>query len=1011
MFPLFRIRLTAIGAVALAAAIPAASQQNQVPQPGIPQDSPVKGVPVPQQPVPVPAAPSTAPIPVVQPGPVQTADEPWLYKGSDIPPDPAWRFGTLPNGLRYAVRHNGVPPGQVAIRVRIDAGSLMESDSERGFAHLLEHLSFRGSQYVPDGESKRLWQRLGVTFGSDTNASTTFTETVYKLDLPSATAQGLDESMKVLAGMMAQPTLSQEAIAAERPVVLAEQRERLNPRVRFSDTTRELFFAGQPLAERSPIGTIETLNAATPAAVQAFHNRWYRPDRATVVVAGDADPAVLEAAIKKHFTAWTAEGRATPAPDFGKPLTDKPASAVSVEPSLPPVVSMAILRPWNITADTVIFNQERMVDQIAIRILNRRLESRARAGGSFITANASLEDVARSANATIVTIVPVGDDWEAAVRDVRATIADASMNPPTQPEIDREVAEIDAVMKNGVDTARVEAGAIQADQITQAVDIRETAASAEGSLGIFRGAVEKKFFTPERVLAATKKVFAGDRRAIVNTRSPDASVQTRLAAVLDEDVSKLAYARTKGEAISFDDLPKLGEPGKVVERKAGVADPLIEEISYANGVKLLVFPNESETNKVYVRVRFGAGLRGLPADRVTPQWAGDLALVPSGIGKLGQEEIDRMTSGRQIGMEFATDDDAFVFGALTSPADLADQLKLIAAKLAAPGWDPNPVTRARAVTLAGYAGFDSSPDGVLSRDLEKLMHNGDARWGLPPREAVEKLDAKTFRAFWEPILASGPIEVQVYGDVKTDATIQAVAASLGALKPRKAMAFTGRAPGFPAHNDKPVVRTHEGQPNQAAAVIVWPTEGGSDAISESRRLEVLAAIFRDRLFDRLRSQAGVSYTPNIVNDWPVGMPGGGRLVAIGQVPPDKTDFFFQLAREIAADLVATPVGDDELRRAQLPVAQSWIRMSSGNTFWLMQTGGGTRDPKRLASIATLPRDLGRMAPAELQALAAKYLQPTRDWTMAILPSDKVLAGAAAAPVAAAPSAAAPPVAR
>src|SRR3546814_2811710 len=81
-----------------------------------------------------------------------TRPTPWLYKGSDVPVDTAWLFGELDNGLRYAIRHNGVPPGQVSIRVRVDVGSLMEQDSELGFAHFLEHLTFRGSKYVPDGE-------------------------------------------------------------------------------------------------------------------------------------------------------------------------------------------------------------------------------------------------------------------------------------------------------------------------------------------------------------------------------------------------------------------------------------------------------------------------------------------------------------------------------------------------------------------------------------------------------------------------------------------------------------------------------------------------------------------------------------------------------------------------------------------------------------------------------------------------------------------------------------------
>ena len=132
----------------------------------------------------------------------QATGNDWLYSGSDIPRDAAWQFGALPNGVRYAVRNNGVPPGQVSIRVRMDVGSMFETEQERGYAHLLEHLTFRGSEHIPDGEAKRIWQRFGVTFGSDSNAQTTPTQTVYQLDLPSVTPVNLDESMKLLSGMV-----------------------------------------------------------------------------------------------------------------------------------------------------------------------------------------------------------------------------------------------------------------------------------------------------------------------------------------------------------------------------------------------------------------------------------------------------------------------------------------------------------------------------------------------------------------------------------------------------------------------------------------------------------------------------------------------------------------------------------------------------------------------------------------------------------------------------------------
>ncbi|MBO9624210.1 MAG: insulinase family protein [Sphingomonas sp.] len=919
--------------------------------------------------------------------PVQTADDPWLYKGSDLVHDDAWKFGRLPNGLRYAVRKNGVPPGQVAIRVRIDAGSLNEKDSERGFAHLLEHLSFRGSVHVPDGESKRIWQRLGVTFGSDSNASTTFTQTVYKLDLPMATPQGLDESFKILSGMMSGPNISQQSLDAERPVVLAEAREQPGPQERLQDSMFDLMFAGQPAANREPIGTTETLTAATPATVQAFHDRWYRPERAVVIVSGDADPALLEGLVQKYFSDWKGNGPATPSPDFGKPSPDHPVAASLAEPALQPLVMMAVVRPWTVFADTVIFNQKRMVDLVAIRVINRRLETRARSGGSFLAAGADLSDVARSANVTTVNVLPVGDDWETALRDVRGVIADAQAAPPTQAEIDRELAEIDVQMRQRISTAPVEAGMKLADDLVEAVDINETVTTPEASYDILKSAIAAKMFTPETVQAASRRVFEGTAlRALVNTRTADPEAVTKLTAAIKAEVKSSGARKVLGN-VSFDQLPKLGKPGKVASRTPAIPGLQIEKVTFANGVNLLMRQDASEVGKVYVVVRFGRGLSAIPA-RETPAWAGEMALLAGGIGKLGQEELDALVGKRQMGFDFDIAEDAFRFSGQTNKEDLADQLRLFAAKLAAPAWDPNPVLRAKAAVLSSYAGLSASPDAVIGRDLERLTHAGDPRWGIPPREVVEATTPESFRKFWEPLLATGPIEVEVFGDMDSEATVQAVAATFGALKPRPAGAAPSAAVRFPDHVASPVTRTHTGKPDQAAAVIAWPTGGGSAGISESRKLEILAAVFRDRLIDELRSKAGVSYSPQVASQWPLGIDGGGKLIALGMVPPDRTGFFFELARGIAADLVAKPIDADELTRALTPLKQQIIRSSSGNMFWMRLVEGGSYDPARIAAVDTLASDIGRTTPAELQALAAKYLQPQKDWTMVVVPEKK-----------------------
>lgn len=920
--------------------------------------------------------------------------EAWLYRGSDITPDPAWRFGTLTNGLRYAIRNNGVPPGQVSVRVRIDAGSLMERDSERGYAHLIEHLSFQSSPYVPFGEARRIWQRMGTTFGSDTNAQTSPISTVYKLDLPAATPANLDESLHLLSGMVSAPTIDDRALAGERPAVLAEQREAPGPQVRVSDARNAVFFAGQPLAERSPIGSVATLEAATPATVQAFHDRWYRPERALVVVVGDVDPATAEQMLARHFGTWTGTGPAPAEPDFGEPSTNHPATGSLVEPTLPAMVQMAVLRPWHFNNDTVLFNQNRLVDQIAIDVINRRLEERARAGGSYLVAQVGIDDIQRSANTTLVLVQPIGNDWQAALRDVRQVIADAQAVPPTQAEVDRAIADRGVAFRTQVETAAVAPGSGLADDMVGAVDIRETTTAPQTVQAVFEDARRLNMFAPARLHAAMLRVFQGIVRGFITVQAPDANINAELATAISRPVTGAAR-RQQLARVTFDQLPRIGTPSAITSRTSLLGQDDLVQVNFTNGARAMLFHSPSESGRVYVRVAFGGGYNALPSDRRSPAWAAELALVQGGIGRLNQGQLDQMTAGRRISMDFDIEPEAFSLSAMTSPADLRDQLRLIAAYLRQPGWDPNPVVRARSAQLLSQSAYDSSPDGILSRDLEGRMRAGDPRWTAPTAAEIQALTPAAFRQFWEPRLAAGPLEVQVFGDIDTAQAITLIQNTIGALPPRTPLQpQPGPALPFAAHVAQPVLLTHGGQDNQAAAVIAWPTGGGTANIADARRLDILSAIFTDRLFEQLRGRAGASYSPSVQSDWPIGNPGGGRFVAIGKVAPANLPLFFRLAREIAADLVAHPVSADELQRVLVPMRESVLRASTGNTFWLQRLEGGTYDPSRLAALRGILSDVQSTTAADLQAVAARYLRPDTDWTLEVRPRSG--AGAASA---------------
>lgn len=934
------------------------------------------------------AAPADAKGAAKRAAPVAAQSErPWLYQNSDVPIDPAWRFGVLPNGVRYAIRRNEVPPGQVSIRLRMDVGSLMEQASEKGYAHFMEHLTFRGSKYVPDGESKRIWQRLGVSFGSDSNAQTTPTGTTYALDLPDASPGGLAESVKILAGMMSDPNIVPAAVDAERAVVMAEMREGTSAATRMSDLSRALFFAHQPLGSHAPIGTVESLTAATAASLQAFHDRWYRPENAVISVSGDIDPKQMEALIVSTFSDWRGDGPVVPIPDFGAPDASAPAAAVAVQAGLPATISVGWLRPWRPKADTIDYNQRKLADLVALQMINRRLEQAARRGAaSFLQASVDVQDVSRSTDATFVGITPLGNDWEKALADVRAIIEDAKATPVSQADIDREYVQLETQLAIDVENEDTQASATQADNLVSAVDIRETTVTPQAALDIYRSA--RPMMTPAYMLEATRRMFtAGVMRAFLVLPQAEPNAEGRLAAALAAPVEAAKDVRLSVSTVTMDDLPRLPDPGKVVGRSTLGLNG-VEQIDFANGVKLALFANNAETGKVRINVRFGHGLLDLSPAKAQPTWAADYVLGANGIGKLGQRELDDLTNGRRLGFDFGIDDDAFEMAAVSRPADYKDQLRLFATKLAYPGWAPEPVERAKAGLLAAYDAGRTSPAAVLGHDLAWLLRDKDMRFRTPGKEEISALTPDQFRAFWQPILAEGPIEVQLFGDVQRDEAIAAVAATFGALPPRKELpiAAQSRQVRFPSHNKKPLVLYHDGDKDQAAAAVAWPTGVGIARSKEARQLDILSQIISDRLFEKLRAVDGAAYSPSASSDWPLAFDKGqGYLVVLSQLKPERVDYFYRLVRDIAADLATRPISEDELQRVVSPTRQLLARASTGNVFWMNQLEGATHDPRYVAAMRSMPADMLKVTAEELRALAAKYLVDGKSYSVEVLP--------------------------
>ncbi len=286
-------------------------------------------------------------------GPAGWVAQDWDLEDSEFTPEAEWHFGKLPNGLRYIIRRNDRPEQTAIVRMQIGAGSLDERDDERGFAHYVEHMAFNGSTNVPEGEMVRILEREGLAFGADTNASTGFERTEYRLNLPRADPALLDTALMLMRETASELTFDPAAVDRERGVILAERRTRNTYSLKNTADALEFAYPDARLARRLPIGTIDSLNAADAAGLQSFWAREYVPADTVVTIIGDFEPAAMEDAIRARFADW----EPTPSPDQPSPgpieIGRRSAVDIYLDPALTETVQLQQSAPYRDLPDTL----------------------------------------------------------------------------------------------------------------------------------------------------------------------------------------------------------------------------------------------------------------------------------------------------------------------------------------------------------------------------------------------------------------------------------------------------------------------------------------------------------------------------------------------------------------------------------------------------------------------------------------------------------------------------------
>jgi zinc protease len=918
---------------------------------------------------------------------VGAATQTWVQARSDVAPDPAIRFGRLANGMLYAILKNDTPAHQTSIRLRIGSGSLEERDDQQGLAHFLEHMAFKGSTHVPEGEMLRLLERRGLAFGPDTNAFTAFDETVFMLDLPESDPETLNLGVMLMRETASELTLSQKAMEPERGVVLSEERLRATPDVEALKKRLFFLFPGQLAPKRLPIGQVEVLKTAPVSLIRQYYEANYRPDRAQLVIVGDIDPDAVEAKIKATFSDWKPIGPETAEPACGALAPRGPEAQVIVQPGAHPSLSVAWLKPFEETPETEAKDRRLRIEGIATAVLNRRLERLAQGDAPpFVGAGAGVGDQFRSGRLATISILPKPGGWAAALEAALRVEQQAAAFGVTQGEVDREVAEARAGLQSALAGAATRKTPDLAQEIVSAIEDDEVPTSPAQDLGRFDRDV--KGLTAAEVSATLKAIFSG-AGPVLSMTSPD-PVEGGEGAVKTAFLADLKQAPVAAAAVAAKTWPyaSFGAPGRVVERRA-VKDLNVTFVRFANGVRLNIRPSALRKDQVLVRVRIGDGRLGLPKDRDSVVWAMS-AWVQGGLGKITLEDMQAVLASHLFEAEPGLDDDALLLSGATRPADLDVQMQVLAAYVADPGLRPSGFERIRSLFQTQLQQLDSTPGGVFARESEMLEHAGDRRWAVPTLADVTAAKPADLDALLRPRLAGAPLEVVVTGDADVETVIAAVAKTFAALPARAAP--TPPSPAaldvrFPAGGGAPVRLTHKGRADQAVADEAWPTAGLFADPQRARAVNIAAEVLKLRLIDKVRIAEGSTYSPSVDSSPSDVFPSYGVVQAEVETPPAKITGFFKTVDDIAADLATKGPTPDELERAVKPRIESMAKAQETNEYWLTWLAGADREPRRLDVPRTTLSGYRRLTVEDVRQAAAAFFTPAKAWRREVVAAD------------------------
>ncbi|SEJ79016.1 zinc protease [Cyclobacterium xiamenense] len=894
-----------------------------------------------------------------------------------VPLDERVHVGQLDNGLQYYIQSNPKPENKLELRLAIKAGSMQEREDQLGLAHFVEHMAFNGSENFEKNELISYLQSIGVAFGSDLNAYTSFDETVYILPIPTDEEEKIRNGFRVLRDWAGGLLLESEDIDAERGIVVEEWRTGQGVDQRLRDAYLPVLLHDSRYANRLPIGDMDIIRGASEEVIRDFYRDWYRPDLMGIVAVGDLDPDRIEALIREYFSDLSNPADAPEREYYEVPEHEANFVKIVTDEEAPGIQVQLYYKHPPASSGTYAAYKERVLRTMIGGMLTQRLdEIRQTPDAPFIFAGARYGKLVKSLEFfTTSGVVGPGKASEG-LRSFLEENRRAMQHGFTESELERvKRSLLNSAERSFKERDKAESRSLVGKYVSHFLN--ETFADDPAHrYRLYSQMIPA--ITLDEVNALIGDLIRETNTVVIVT----APEKDKESLPTEAELLQVLNESTNWETSPYEEkelrenlLLSLPEPGKVVDVSV-VEGVDITSLLLDNGLKVHFKPTDFKNDEILFTGSSEGGTSLYPdRDHYHASYAGTAVNV-MGVGDFSPSDLRKVLAGKNVQVTPNIGTYSETLSGSTSPRDIELALQLIHLYFSSPRmdrelWDVFLQNQKNQLESAQV-----NPDFQFNKRVNEIISNGNPRaMGVFDPEQLDSIRVeRSLEIFEERFSNAADFEFLFTGNVDLKEVIPLIERYLGSIPGEPATEKEDfRDLGITAPQDQTEL-IKVGMDEKSQVILYFNGEMDYD-LEKSQQLSYLGEILTIKLIETLREEIGGVY----------GVSARGSL---GKVPRERFSFVvnFPCGPEAVPEL--TQAVWEEIKKIQehgpepedLEKVRETKRISleenlRRNGFWHGQISAAiTGDMPLDTVLGASDRVLGVTGP-QVQALARELLKP------------------------------------